>query len=171
MLLSGHQQGDTQHRGTPWGPHMNFPLHWLLAAAGAQVGTEKPAVPPLGSSMEGHQLSHGDFQTAPVQPLDVIFTLQIYHPLHFLSITHASVLHSLSTKPRAHSTSVSAVPSFHTQICSPTRLDCPAQLQPFTAISPCPEEERPAHELQQAAGLPSCNLLLLQNPSCPSGTQ
>ena len=118
---------------------MNIPLHWLLAAAGAQVGTEITALAPLGSSMEGHQLSHGDFQTAPVQPLDVIFTLQIYLPLHFLSITHASVFSILSAPNPGLTAQVSQLfpvsipksahpPDWTAQLsCSPSQPSVPAQ--------------------------------------------
>lgn len=93
MLLPGHQQGDTEHRGIPLGPHMNIALHQLMPAARAQVGTQMPAMAPLRSSMEGHQLLHRVFTTAPAQPLHIIFTLQIYPLLHVLA------LHTLQCSP------------------------------------------------------------------------
>ena len=77
--------GRYRAQGIPLGPHMNITLHRFMPAARAQAGTQMPAVAPLRSSMEGHQLSHRVSTTAPAQPLHIIFTLQIYPLLHVLA--------------------------------------------------------------------------------------
>ena len=147
MLLSGHQQGDTQHGGTPLGPHMNIPLQQFLPAARARVGTEMPAVAPLGSSMEGHQLSYRDFQTAPAQPLDIIFTLQVYLPLRFLIVTQVSVFSILSAPDPQLTAQVSQLSpiSIHKYphildgtvqtSCSPSQPSVPAQRKKDLLVS------------------------------------